>query len=94
MTTKSEGITLLPYRERVKLVQERMRGLRAPKTKPLNKPARVTAAETVWREWEAKNEAHVDAQRDAHRAKLREIQDALIVGDMVQAVMLLQRLGA
>lgn len=92
--TKTENITLLPYRERVKLVRERMANLRRPKVASLPKPAKVRAAEKTLREWEAKNEAHEDAQRDAWRAKLHEVQDALIVGDMARAVALMQRLGA
>lgn len=94
MKPKTENITLLPYAERVKLVRERLTGLRSCKTTPLPKPAKVAAAEAVYREWQKKAEAHEDAQRAAHRAKLNEVQDALIVGDMLTAVALLQRLGA
>ena len=96
MTTKpnTENITLLPYAERVKLVRERLAGLRYCKSAPLPKPAKVVAAEKVWNEWVAKSEAHHDAQRDAHRAKLNEVQDAMIVGDMLRAVALLQKLKA
>lgn len=93
-TNKTENITLLPYNERVKLVRERLANLRRPKVAPLPKPAKVQAAEKVFRDWEAKAEAHEDAQRDAWRAKLHEVQDALIVGDMARAVALMQRLGA
>lgn len=95
MTTKpkTDNITLLPYSERLKLVRERLNGLRYPKTKPLPKSAKVQAAEKVWNEWVSASEAHIDAQRDAHRAKLNEVQDAMIVGDMAKAVQLLQRLG-
>lgn len=92
--TKTENITLLPYSERVKLVRERLANLRRPKVTALPKPAKVQAAEKTLRDWEAKNEAHEDAQRDAWRAKLHEVQDALIVGDMARAVSLMQRLGA
>jgi hypothetical protein len=92
--TKTENITLLPYSERVKLVRERLANLRRPKVVALPKPAKVQAAEKLLREWEQKNEAHEDAQRDAWRAKLHEVQDALIVGDMTRAVSLMQRLGA
>jgi hypothetical protein len=93
MTTKQKAnnITLLPYSERLKLVRERLNGLRYPKTKPLTKSAKVRAAEKVWNEWVAASDAHIDAQRDAHRAKLNEVQDAMIVGDMEKAVQLLQR---
>ena len=90
---KTENITLLPYAERVKLVRERLNGLRYPKTKPLAKPARVLTSEKVVDDWRAKNDEHEDAQRRAHRTKLNEVQDALIVGDIPKAVELLQKLG-
>lgn len=93
-TSKTENITLLPYSERVKLVRERLANLRRTKVDPLPKSAKVQAAEKLYRDWEAKAEAHEDAQRDAWRAKLHEVQDALIVGDMHKAVSLLQKLKA
>lgn len=93
-TSKTENITLLPYSERVKLVRERLANLRRPKVTPLPKPAKVQAAEKLYREWEQRAEAHEDAQRDAWRAKLHEVQDALILGDMQKAVALMQKLGA
>lgn len=93
-TSKTENITLLPYSERVKLVRERLANLRRQKVTPLPKPAKVQAAEKLYREWEQRAEAHEDAQRDAWRAKLHEVQDALIVGDMQKAVSLMQKLGA
>jgi hypothetical protein len=91
---KTENITLLPYGERLKLVRERLNGLRHPKTTPLPKSEKVQAAQKVWDEWVANSEAHIDAQKDAHRAKLNDVQDAMIVGDMAKAVALLQKLGA
>jgi hypothetical protein len=96
MTTKpkTENITLLPYAERVKLVRERLAGLRRCETTPLPKPAKVEAAEALYREWERRAEAHDNEQRAAHRAKLNEISDALIVGDIPKAVALMQKLGA
>ena len=96
MTTKpkTENITLLPYSERVKLVRERLANLRRPKVTALPKPAKVQAAEKLLGEWERKNDEHQEAQVAAHRAKLHEVQDALIVGDMARAVTLMQRLGA
>lgn len=93
-TKKAENLTLLPYRERVKLVQQRMQAMQYPKTTPLPKPAKVVAAETLLREWEAKNEAHCEAQRQAHRAKRAAIADALILGQMDKAVELLRAAGA
>ena len=93
-TKKTASITLLPYRERVKLVQQRMQAMQYPKTTPLPKPARVAAAEKLVREWEAKNAAHCDAQRQAHKEKRAAIADALILGDMEKAVSLLRAAGA
>jgi hypothetical protein len=92
--TTQDNITLLPYSERVKMVRERLNGLRHCKTTPLAKPAKVAAAEKVYRDWQEKAQAHEDAQREAHRAKLHEVQDAMIVGDMARAVALLQKLKA
>ena len=95
MSTKNNpNITMLPYSERVKLVRERLNGLRRPKVVSLPKPVKVLAAEKVVNDWLVKNESHEESQRDAWRAKLHEVQDALIVGDMPKAVELLQRLGA
>jgi hypothetical protein len=96
MATKisNQGMALLPYSERVKLVRERLNGLRRPKVESLSKPAKVLAAEKLVSEWEEKNDAHEEAQRTAWRAKLHEVQDQLIVGDMARAVLLLQKLGA
>ncbi len=93
-TKKTENLTLLPYRERVKLVQQRLQALAYPKTTSLPKPAKVAAAEKLLREWEAKNEAHCEAQRQAHRAKRAAIADALILGQMDKAVELLRAAGA
>lgn len=92
--TKTENITLLPYRERVKLVQQRLQALAYPKTTPLPKPAKVAAAEKLLREWQAKDDAHQDAQRAKHREQRAAIADALILGDMEKAVTLLRAAGA
>ena len=91
---KPQNITLLPYSERVKLVRERLNSLRYHKVDSLTKPAKVLAAEKVVHDWEQKNQDHENAQRDAWRAKLHAVQDAMIVGDMAKAVDLLQKLGA
>ena len=93
-TKKTDNLTLLPYRERVKLVQERMQAMQYPKTTPLPKTAKVAAAEKLLREWEEKNEAHCEAQRQAHRTKRAAIADALILGQMDKAVELLRAAGA
>ncbi len=96
MSTKprTENITLLPYRERVKLVRDRLSGFRQPKVTDLPKPARVLAAEKVVGAWNEKNAEHRDAAYQAWRAKRNEIEDALIVGDTDKAVKLLQQLKA
>lgn len=93
-TTKTENITLLPYRERVKLVRDRVASIRMPTVQNLKKPARVTAAEKVVREWDELNEAHRHAQRILHKQKLNAVTDALIMGDMAKAVALMQKLEA
>lgn len=92
MATK-EGIVLLPYNERVKLVRSRLSSLRYPKIEPLKKPAKVVAAQKIVDEWAEKETAHEDAQRLAHKQKLHAIEDALIVGDMLKAVELMSKLG-
>jgi len=91
--TTTKDFTLLPYRERVKLVQQRMQAMQHPKTTPLPKPAKVAAAEKLLREWEAKDEEHREAQRQEQRNKRAAIADALILGDMEQAVKLLRAAG-
>ena len=87
-------ILALPYRDRVKLAQERIKSLQRYTFKPLPKPARVVAAEKLVREWEEKEAEHDRKQRSEHRQKLNAITDALIVGDMQKAVALMQRLEA
>ena len=96
MTTKpkTENITLLPYRERVKLVRERLSGFRQPRVSDLPKPARVVAAEQVVDAWCKKNTEHRDAAYQGWRMRKNEIEDALIVGDTDKAVKLLQQLKA
>jgi hypothetical protein len=90
----TDTIMALPYRDRVKLAQERIKSLQRYTFKPLPKPARVVAAEKLVREWEEKDAAHDRQQRSEHRQKLNAITDALIVGDMQKAVTLMQRLEA
>ena len=96
MTTKpkNDGITLLPYRERVKLVRERLASMRHPGHTDLPKSQRVLAAEKVLHEYWARNEKAREASYAEHRRRKNEVQDALIVGDMARAVALMQRLGA
>ncbi len=90
----TDTILALPYRERLKLMQERLHGLTYAKVKPLTKPNRVVLAEKVVSEWEAKNEKHEEAQRVAHRKALNEIRDAMILGDAKRAVELMRKLEA
>ena len=90
----TDTILALPYRDRVKLAQERVKSLQRYTFKPLPKPARVVAAEKLVREWEEKDAEHDRKQRSEHRQKLNAITDALIVGDMKKAVAMMQRLEA
>lgn len=92
MATTNTDLTTLPYRERVKLIQERMRGLQYPTFQGLKKPARVLAAEKTLDEWKRKNDEHLDKQRAAHRTKLNAVKDAFIVGDVQKAVQLIHAL--
>ena len=95
MTSKKvENITLLPYAQRVKLVQDRMRDLERPKIVDLPKSKRVIAAEKVVADYDYRNEAYTNDQRRASYTKLNLIRDALIVGDMVKAVELLNKYEA
>jgi hypothetical protein len=90
----TDTILALPYRDRVKLAQDRIKWLQRYSFKPLTKPARVVAAERLVREWEEKEAAHDRQQRSEHRQKLNAITDALIVGDMQKAVTMMQQLEA
>lgn len=92
MATTKDKIAQLPYRERAKLVRERLQHLRYPSITSLPKPAKVLAAEKIVAEWEERNSAHADAQRAAFREKRNAVSDALILGDMQKAVALLQKL--
>lgn len=90
----SNPLATVPYRERLKLLDQRLRDVRYPTIKPLPKPTKVQAAERVVAEWEAKNEAHIQAQRDAHKAKMNRIKDEVILGNAEEAVRLLRELDA
>ncbi len=94
MAKTVETTLTLPYRDRVKLAQDRIKYLQRYTFKPLPKPARVAAAEKLVREWDEKNMEHDRKQRAEHREKLNAITDALIVGDMAKAVALIQKFGA
>lgn len=67
-TSKTENITLLPYSDRVKLVRDRLANLRRPKVAPLPKPAKVQAAEKLYREWEKKGHILLDVPSGADLA--------------------------
>ena len=58
------------------------------------KPAKVKAAEKVVAEWDERNEAAREAHYAKHQAKVREIEDALILGDGDKVVKLLAAIGA
>lgn len=94
MTTQHDNILAMPYRDRVKLAQERIKYAQRYSFKQPPKPARVVAAEKVVGEWEAKCDALDRQQRSEHRQKINAITDAIIVGDMAKAVALLQKLEA
>lgn len=83
---------LLPPKERLVLVRERLGSLRRPSLKSLPKPKKVLAAEKIIEEWQEKNSQHRDAQRAAYRTKYNEIVDSLIRGDMALAATLLRDL--
>ena len=92
MTTKpkAENITLLPYRERVKLVRERLAAMRAPKHEGIPKSQRVLAAEKVMHDYYVRNEAAREVAYEVHRKRKHEVQDALILGDTEKAIKLLR----
>ena len=90
----TDTILALPYRDRVKLAQERIKSLQRYTFKQLPKPARVVTAEKLVRQWGEKEQEHDRKQRSEHRQKLNAITDALITGDMQKAVTLMQKLEA
>ncbi len=90
----SNSLATVPYRERLKLLDQRLRDVRYPTIKQMVKPAKVQAAERVVADWEAKNEAYMQTQRDAHRAKMSRIKDEVILGNADEAVRLLRELDA
>ena len=94
MAKDTESIIALPYRDRVRMAQERIRSIQRPALQVLPKSARVVAAEKVVHEWEDKADEYNRKQRAEHREKLNAITDALIVGDTAKAVALLQKFGA
>lgn len=93
-TRKTGDITLLPYRERVKLIRERLSGMRWPKHTDIPKSKRVLAAEKVMNEYNERNEKARRAGEDAHRERRNAVQDALILGDTETALKLLKQFGA
>ena len=95
MATKKETNNPIPYNARIKIIRERL--ARAYRTKPfagIPKPAKVKAAEKVVAEWDERNKSAREAHYAKHQAKVREIEDALILGDGDKVVKLLAAIGA
>ena len=90
----SSALLQVPHVLRIKMLNDRLNGFRYPTIKSLLKPAKVAAAERVVAEWEAKNEAFMQAQRDAHKARVDAIRDCMILGDAEKAVTLLRELDS
>ena len=85
----------IPYNTRLKIIRERLaRARRAERYESIPKPAKVKAAEKVLAEWEARNDAAREAHYAKHQARVRAIEDALILGDGEKVVKLLAAIGA
>ena len=95
MATKKTTSNPIPYNTRIKIIRERIaRARRAPWFAGIPKPAKVKAAEKVVAEWDERNKAAREAHYAKHQAKVREIEDALIMGDGDKVVKLLAAIGA
>lgn len=95
MATKKATNNPIPYNTRIKIIRERLaRARRAERFADIPKPAKVKAAEKVVAEWDERNEAARGAHYAKHQAKVREIEDALILGDGDKVVKLLAAIGA
>lgn len=85
----------IPYNTRIKVIHERIaRARRADRFTEIPKSAKVKAAEKVLAEWEERNESAREAHYQKHQSKVREIEDALILGDGDKVVKLLAAIGA
>lgn len=97
-TTKQNNMiprATVPYTTRLKIVRERLAiARRANRYENIPKPAKVQAAEKVLAEWKARDDAARDAHYAKHQAKVREIEDALILGDVEKVLKLLAAIGA
>ncbi len=94
MATKKES-NPIPYSTRLKIIRERLaRARRAERFTDIPMPAKVKAAQKTLAEWETRNEAARDAHYAKHAAKVRQIEDALILGDSEKVVKLLAAIGA
>ena len=95
MATKKTTSNPIPYNTRIKIIRERLaRARRTERFAGIPKPAKVKAAEKVVAEWDERNEAAREAHYAKHQAKVREIEDALILGDGDKVVKLLAAIGA
>jgi hypothetical protein len=83
----------IPYNVRIKIIRERLNRARRAQVTSLPKPAKVKAAEKIVSEWEEKEDAHRQAQYDKHREKVREIENAVLLGDNEKVVKLLTDMG-
>lgn len=94
MATKKE-INPIPYNVRLKIIRERLsRARRAERFVELPKPAKVKSAEKILEDWEGRNSAASEVHYAKHQVKVREIEDALILGDSEKVVKLLAAIGA
>lgn len=83
----------LPKSEVNKILADRLRRLHYRHVfEDLPKSKRVLAAEAVIAEWEERNEAAKDKARDAARAKIREIQNEALLGNLEKVVKLLNEI--
>lgn len=94
MATKKEP-SMIPYSEKVRIIRERLRRAnRFVRPEEPAKPAKVAAAEKVLDAWEKRCESAEEKARERHRAKVREIENALLMGDSKKVVALLDAIGA
>jgi hypothetical protein len=88
--TKDSTAFALPYREKVKMVKDRLQALRYPVVNDLPKSVKVRNAEKVLAEWDKANEGYRLQQRQDRRKLHNDICDALCLGDMHKAVTLMR----
>lgn len=81
---------VLPYAERARIIKQRLSEVRRRQHIPdIDKPLNVVEAEAVVAAWEAQNDAHRESIEDKHWERVREIDNALILGDVNKVVELL-----